>query len=92
MEKISKISKISKINQIKKEQKQEEKSKKDSKNGTGFQELLDEEQRKLDEKEKRQNLRALDAYKIQMKPSIPIQRKIIQPKDNEEKQEEQQEK
>jgi len=92
MEKISKISKISKINQIKKEQKQEEKSKKNSKNGTGFQELLDEEQRKLNEKEKKQNSRAIDAYKIQMKPSMPIQRKIIQPKDNEEKQEEQQEK
>ena len=49
---MEKISKISKINQIKKKQKQEEKSKKDSKNGTGFQELLDEEQRKLNEKEK----------------------------------------
>lgn len=94
MEKISKISKISKINRIKKEQKQEVKSIKDSKNGTGFQELLDEEQRKLNEKEKekKQNSRAIDAYKIQMKPSMPIQRKIIQPKDNEEKQEEQQEK
>ena len=88
MEKISKISKISKINQIKKEQKQEEKSKKDSKNGTGFQELLDEEQRKLNEKEKKQNSRAIDAYKIQMKPSIPIQRKIIQPKDDKEEQQE----
>ena len=66
--------------------------KKDSKNGTGFQEPLDEEQRKLNEKENKQNLRAIDVYKLQMKPSIPIQRKIIQPKDNEEKQEEQQEK
>ena len=85
---MEKISKISKINQIKKEQKQEEKNKKDNKKGKGFQELLDEEQRKLDEKEKRQNLRALDAYKIQMKPSIPIQRKIIQPKDDKEEQQE----
>ena len=46
---MEKISKISKINQIKKEQKQEEKSKKDSKNGTGFQELLDEKGRQIDE-------------------------------------------
>ena len=89
---MEKISKISKINKIQKEQKQEEKSKKDNKKGTGFQALLDEEQRKLDEKEKMQKSRAIDAYKIQMKPSMPIQRKIIQPKDNEEKQEEQQEK
>ncbi len=80
---MEKISRISKINQIKKEQKQEEKSKKDSKNGTGFQEPLDEEQRKLNEKENKQNLRAIDVYKLQMKPSIPIQRKIIKPKDNE---------
>lgn len=85
---MEKISKISKINKIQKEQKQEEKNKKDNKKGKGFQELLDEEQRKLDEKEKRQNLRALDAYKIQMKPSIPIQRKIIQPKDDKEEQQE----
>ena len=80
------------VNKIQKEQKQEEKSKKDNKKGTGFQELLDEEQRKLNEKEKKQNSRAIDAYKIQMKPSMPIQRIIIQPKNNEEKQEEQQEK
>ena len=85
---MEKISKISKINKIQKEQKQEEKNKKDNKKGKGFQELLDEEQRKLDEKEKRQNLRALDAYKIQLKPSIPIQRKIIQPKDDKEEQQE----
>ena len=85
---MEKISKISKINKIQKEQKQEEKNKKDNKKGKGFQKLLDEEQRKLDEKEKRQNLRALDAYKIQMKPSIPIQRKIIQPKDDKEEQQE----
>ena len=85
---MEKISKISKINKIQKEKKQEEKNKKDNKKGKGFQELLDEEQRKLDEKEKRQNLRALDAYKIQMKPSIPIQRKIIQPKDDKEEQQE----
>lgn len=89
---MEKISKISKINKIQKEQKQEEKSKKDNKKGTGFQELLDEEQRKLDEKEKMQKSRAIDAYKLEIKTSTPIQRKIIQPKDNEEKQEEQQEK
>lgn len=92
MEKISKISKISKINRIKKEQKQEEKNKKDTKNGTKFQEFLDEEEKKLDEKEKMKNSRAIDVYKLQIKPSILMQRKIIQPKDNEEKQEEQEEK
>ena len=91
---MEKISKISKINKIQKEQKQEEKNKKDNKKGTGFQALLDEEQRKLDEKEKMQKSRAIDAYKLEIKTSIPIQRKIIQPKDNkqENEQEEQQEK
>lgn len=89
---MEKISKISKINKIQKEQKQEEKNKKDNKKGKGFQKFLDEEEKKLDEKEKMQKSRAIDAYKFEIKPSIPMQRKIIQPKDIEEKQEEQEEK
>lgn len=86
-----KISKISKTNKIenKLRQQENEKAKSKKEDVTDFDSMLEEEKRKLEEKQKKnKKTNPLDAYKFEIQKSIITQKKLAQMNNEENEHEE----
>ena len=88
MKRISRISKIERIeNNLRQQENEKEKTKKEC--NEDFDSILKEKEKKLQEKSNtRKKVNTLDAYKFEIQKNAIIHRKINQPKENEEEQQE----